>query len=124
MFVGLFGLILALQTTSIVRFRGLQQMILPTMVIFALGLLGSGWKTAKGRGSAAFVGAIVAAFYALLAVVWLVYSVANQLFSLVALFLGPASLVAAILTALAIRPGRKADDARERLRAQGMDVGA
>ena len=124
MFVGLFGLVLALQTSSIVQFRGLQQLILPTMVLFALLLLGTGWKTLKGRGSAAFVGAILAAFYGLLGLVWLVYSFSNALFSLVALFLGPASLVAAILTALAVGAGRRADDARERLRAQGMDVGS
>ncbi len=124
MFVGLFGLVLALQTSSIVRFRGLQQLILPTMILFASVLLVTGWKTTKGRGSAAFVGTFVAGFYALLAIAWLVYSFSNSLFSVVAVFLGPASLVAAILTALAIGPGRKADDARERLRAQGMDVGA
>lgn len=124
MFVGLFGLVLALQTTSIVRFRGLQQLILPTMVLGAVVLLGTGWKTLKGRGTAAFVGAFVGAFYGLLGLAWLVYSFANALFSLVALFIGPASIAAAILSALAISAGRKADDARERLRAQGMDVGA
>ena len=70
------------------------------------------------------MGAILAAFYGLLGLVWLVYSFSNALFSLVALFLGPASLVAAILTALAVGAGRRADDARERLRAQGMDVGS
>lgn len=124
MFIGLFGLVLALQTSSIVRFRGLQQLILPTMILGALALLGLGWKTLKGRGTAAFVGAFVAAFYGLLGLAWLVYSFSNALFSLVALFLGPASIVAAVLSALAISAGRRADDARDRLRAQGMDVGA
>ena len=124
MFVGLFGLVLALQTSSIVRFRGLQQLILPTMIVGAVALLGLGWKTTKGRGTPAFVGTFVAASYGLLGLAWLVYSFANALFSLVALFLGPASIVAAILSALAIGAGRKADDARERLRAHGLDAGA
>ena len=124
MFVGLFGLVLAAQTAGIVAFRGVMVIILPAMILFASVMLVAGWKTFKGRGVAALTGAIVGGIYGLLGIAWLVFSVMESLFSLVALFLGPATIAAAALSALAVGPGKKADDARERLRAQGLDAGS
>lgn len=123
MFVGLFGLVLAAQTAGIVRLEGYLVVVLVVMTTLAATLLVAGWKTTKGRGTAALIGAIASALNGLLGLAWLVFSFSHALFSLVALFLGPASIGAAVLAALVIGRGRHADDARERLAAQGFSSG-
>jgi hypothetical protein len=124
MFIGLFGLILALQTSSMARLRPEILLVLAVMVGLGGTLLISGWATAKGRGAGSLVGAIAAGVQGVLGFAWLVFSVSHGLFSLVALCLPFVGISTAIVSALTVRQGQRADDARERLRAQGFDAGS
>lgn len=124
LFVGLFGLILALQTFGMALLRPEIIAILAVMVALGVTLLVSGWFTTKGRGAGSLVGTITAGLQGVLGLAWLVFSFTHGLFSLVALCLPFVALSTAVVSALTIRQGQRADDARERLRAQGFDAGA
>jgi hypothetical protein len=60
---------------------------------------------------------------AITSTVWLVFSVAHGLFSLVALGAPLGSVAAIVLAVLSVGPSQRATSARERLKAQGMNLG-
>jgi hypothetical protein len=124
LFVGLFGLILALQTFGMARLRTEILIVLAVMVALGASLLVSGWATTRGRGAGSLVGAVAGGLQGVLGLGWLVFSFSHGLFSLVALFLPFAALAAAVFSGLSLPQGIRADDARARLRAQGFDAGS
>jgi hypothetical protein len=93
--------------------------------MFAVGMGGAvlGFYLTRGRGRAAVSGTVLAGVSFFLLAAWVGFSLYNGLLSLLAISLLPLSLLAGTFCALSISWARRADQARERLRAQGLDPG-
>jgi hypothetical protein len=76
------------------------------------------------RGRAALVGTFVAAATFVGSATWFVFAMLNGLFTLLGLMIPGLALLATALVATSISRSKRADEARERLRAQGLDIGA
>jgi|GEM_PF-1986193 len=120
---GVLTLVLCLQTALAVRFDALTTPIV--LLMFALGLSGVllGFQLTRGSGKAAVSGVVLSAVSFFLFAAWVAFSLYNGLLSLLALALLPLSLLAATFCGLSVSWARRADQARERLRAQGLDLG-
>jgi hypothetical protein len=122
--LGVLTLVLCLQTVLVVgRYNSLTIPII--FIMFALGVICSvlGFQITRGSGKAAQVGTGVAGLTFVLAGAWFVFGILHNLVSLLALLLMPIAVTALLFSALSIGWARRADQARERLRAQGLDSG-
>ena len=121
--LGVLTLVLCLQTSLVVRFNAISTPIV--LLMFAIGLSSAllGYYLTRGSGRAAVSGTVLAGVSFFLLATWVGFSLYNGLFSLLAISLLPLSLLAATFSALSISWARRADQARERLRAQGLDLG-
>jgi hypothetical protein len=120
---GVLTLVLCLQTALAVRFDAITTPIVLSM--FALGLSGAllGFYLTRGSGKAAVSGVVLTCVSFFLFAAWVGFSLYNGLLSLLAISLLPLSLLAATFCGLSVSWARRADRARERLRAQGLDLG-
>jgi len=120
---GVLTLVLCLQTALAVRFTAITTPIV--LLMFALGLSGAwlGFKLTRGSGKAAVSGVVLTGVSFFLLAAWVGFSLYNGLLSLLAISLLPLSLLAALFCGLSVSWARRADQARERLRAQGLDLG-
>jgi len=121
--LGVLTLVLCLQTSLAVRFTVVSTPIV--LLMFAVGLACAllGFYLTRGSGRAAVAGTVLAGASFFLLAGWVGFSLYNGLLSLLALLLLPLSLLAATFGALSMSWARRADLARERLRAQGLDLG-
>jgi hypothetical protein len=120
---GVLTLVLCLQTALAVRLDVITTPIV--LLMFALGLSGAllGFYLTRGSGKAAVSGVVLTGVSFFLIAAWVGFSFSHGLFSLLALSLLPLSLLAATFCGLSVSWARRADLARERLRAQGLDLG-
>ena len=121
--LGVLTLVLCLQTSLAVRLNAISTPIVLFMFVDGLTCALLGFYLTRGSGRAAVSGTVFAGLTFLLLVIWVGFSLFNGLLSLLSLSLLPLSLLAATLCALSISWARRADQARERLRAQGLDLG-
>jgi hypothetical protein len=121
--LGVLTLVLCLQTSLVVRFNAISTPIV--LVMFACGLACAwvGYSLTRGSGKAAVSGTVLAVVSFFLLATWVGFSLYNGLLSLLSISLLPLSLLAATFSGLSISWARRADQARERLRAQGFDLG-
>ena len=122
--LGVLTLILGLQTVLVVR-RYEPLLITVIVIMFTLGL-GSAWlgfQTTRGSGTATIAGIGFAIVTFVLSGAWFVYALVHNVVSLLALGLLPLAVTAILFGALSIGWAKRADVARERLRAQGLDAG-
>lgn len=124
MVAGLFTLVLAAQTATMLLLRGVVLLILAAMFSLGTAALVLGWKVTRMRGWAALAGSIVSAALCIAALAWLVFSFLNGVFSLLAIGIVPLSGLACALSGLCIDRCQKADIARARLKEDGLDVGS
>ncbi|HEY2512809.1 MAG TPA: hypothetical protein VGI39_18210 [Polyangiaceae bacterium] len=75
------------------------------------------------RSWAAVGGMAVGLLMAAASASWLFFSVTNGLIVLMAIWTPPGALLAVALCAAALTPCRRAEEARQRLAAQGLDLG-
>lgn len=120
---GFFTGLLGVQSASLLRFRGLGAIAVGVMLTLGLTTLVCGWKVARMRGWAALGGTLCAASIALMGLAWVVYLLAHGVISLLAVAIVPLAAIAALLGALVIGSGRRADAARRRLRDAGLEAG-
>lgn len=120
---GVLTLVLCLQTALAVRFTAITTPIVSLM--FTLGLAATllGYYLTRGSGKAAIFGVVLTGVSFFLLAGWVAFSLYNGLLSLLAIALLPLSLLAATFCGLSVSWARRADQARERLRAQGLDLG-
>ncbi|MFO0660992.1 MAG: hypothetical protein U0165_14345 [Polyangiaceae bacterium] len=123
MLAGLFMLVLAAQTATMLFFDTVVIATLSAMVLLGGSSLVLGWNVSRMRGWAALSGPIIAAVQCIAALGWLVFSFTHGVFSLLAIAIIPLSGLACVLSGLCIDRCHKADLARGRLRAEGLDVG-
>jgi hypothetical protein len=121
--LGVLTLVLCLQTSLAVRFTAISIPIV--LLMFAVGLCAAllGFYLTRGSGKAAVSGTALAGVSFFLLAGWVGFSLYIGLLSLLAIGLLPLSLLAATFCALSVSWARRADLARERLRAQGLDLG-
>lgn len=118
-FVGLSGL----QLVGIVFYRHPILNALPwTLMISGVALIVIAARVFRARAWAAIAGVVIAPALALLLGFWAIYSF-GDVFSCVLMLAIPLTLIATGLGALAIGPVRRATEARERLDAQGFNLG-
>ncbi|HEY4157179.1 MAG TPA: hypothetical protein VGM29_03745 [Polyangiaceae bacterium] len=122
--LGVLTLVLCLQTVLVVgRYNSLTVPIISAMFLLGASCAVLGFQITRGSGKAAVLGAGFASITCLGAGGWFVFGIFNNLFSLLALMLMPIAVTAILFVALSIGWARRADLARERLRAQGLDSG-
>lgn len=121
--LGVLTLVLCLQTALAVVFNAIGTPIV--VLMFAVGLASAvfGFYLTRGSGKAALSGTVLAGASFFLLAAWVAFSLFNGLLSLLAIALVPLSLLSATFCGLSIPWARRADLARERLRAQGLDLG-
>ena len=122
--LGVLALVLCLQTVLVVgRYDLLTIPIIAVMFVLGSTCSVLGFQLTRGSGRAAVLGAVLAGVTFVLSGSWFVFGLMNNLVSVLALMLEPLSVVAVVFSALSITWARKADAARERLRAHGLDSG-
>ena len=123
MLAGFFTALLGVQSLLVLRFEGLAVAVVVVQLLLGIATFGLGVGVVRVRGWAAIGGTVSAALMALCGVVYLVLALLGGLFSLLAVGVVPLAAIAALVAALNIGPGRRADAARERLRDQGLETG-
>jgi hypothetical protein len=120
---GVLGLVLALQGFVFLQLRGVYALSEP--IFAALGALGifAAARLASMRGLGALLAVIGGGLLSLAALIWFVVAMLGGVFILLAIALVPIAGIAAGLGAANLQTARKADAARSRLRAQGLDAG-
>ena len=122
--LGVLTLVLGLQTVLVVaRYDSLTVPIISLMFALGVACAALGFRITRGSGKAALMGTVIAGVTLLLAGAWFVFGVFHNLFSMLALMLMPIAVTALLFSGLSIGWARRADEARERLRAQGLDSG-
>ena len=122
--LGVLTLVLGLQTVLVVaRYDSLTTPII--VIMFALGGTCSalGFQITRGSGKATLTGTAVASVTFVLAGAWFVFGILHNLLSLLALLLMPIAVTALLFSVSSLGWARRADGARARLRAQGLDSG-
>ena len=116
--VGIVGLqMLGFQTTGLFSFVG------PVALILSGGCVFSGWGVVRGRARSADLGIVLGLVTGLFALAWFVLAFLSGLVSPVSLAVLPLAFMATLLIWRRLKDIKKIDEARERLRAQGLDAG-
>ncbi len=120
---GVLGLVIALQGFAIISLRGVYQ--LSEVVFGLLGALGifAAARFSAMRGIGARLTAGVGLALAVCGLGWFVIALLGGVFIMLALAVVPVAGVAAGLAFVNLGATRRADAARSRLRAQGLDAG-
>jgi hypothetical protein len=105
------------------RTTGFFSLVGPFALMLSGGCVFAGWGVVRGRARAARFGLGLGAVTALFAFAWVVLAFLNGVISPISMLAIPLSVTAATLIAVGLKAVRKIDEARERLRAQGLDAG-
>jgi len=119
---GVFECVLAAQTVALLR--GVLQ--LPVAgTLFALGvvIVYAGARVSRGSGKGAIAAVVAASFSTAVTCAWFLYTIVNGVVSPLAFFVMMLSIVTIATSAVALPKLRKIDEARARLRAEGLDAG-
>ncbi|HEX6274181.1 MAG TPA: hypothetical protein VFZ53_14130 [Polyangiaceae bacterium] len=116
--MGIVGLqALALRTT------GLFSLVGPIALMLSGGCVFAGWGVVRGRARAALFGLGLGGVTALFAFAWVVVAFLNGVISPISMLAIPLAITATTLIAVGLKAVRRIDEARERLRTQGLDAG-
>jgi hypothetical protein len=121
--LGVFTLLLGVQTLSNMRFASWHVVLPILMLPLGAGSAVSGWSLSRGRGWAAIAMTALAPLTGLFVSVWTVLALTWGYFSLLSPMVAFAALVTLLLAALSIGVCRRSDRARAQLLAQGFDLG-
>jgi hypothetical protein len=105
------------------RTTGFFSLVGPIALVLSGGCVFAGWGVVRGRARAASFGLGLGSVTALFALVWVVLAFLNGVVSPISMLAIPLSITATTLIAVGLTAVRKIDEARERLRAQGLDAG-
>ena len=120
---GLCTVLTGLQTVTSIRLDGLwEAMPFAQLGLGALAIL-IAFIVGRMRLWATHVGLVVSVLLTIVNGAWSIFSVGGGVFSLIALMAAGASCVSVPFVALSIAPCRRATEARERLRKDGLDPG-
>lgn len=120
---GVFSFILALQSGVILQVRGIYQAVTPLFVLLGAGAILAGYRLARMRPGAAWFAVAAAAGVGLASLGWFIVAALSGVVLYLALLLAPlagGAVLAATGCTLALE---RAAQARQRLRAEGLDSG-
>lgn len=103
---------------------GAYQLVGPVAMMLSGGCVFFGWGTVRARLAAAKLGLAIGAATFVFACAWIVLAGLHGTISFMAVAVVPLSSVAFVVLRREMAAIRKIDEARERLRAQGLDAGA
>jgi hypothetical protein len=103
---------------------GAYQLVGPIAMMLSGGCVFFGWGTVRARLAAAKLGLVIGAVTFILALGWIMLAVMHGTLSFITLAVVPLSSVAYVVLRRELPQIKRIDDARERLRAQGLDAGA
>jgi len=116
--MGIVGLqALALRTT------GLFSLVGPIALMLSGGCVFAGWGVVRGRARSALFGLGLGGVTALFALAWVVVAFLNGVITPISMLAIPLAITATTLIAVGLKAVRRVDEARERLRTQGLDAG-
>jgi hypothetical protein len=120
---GILLVLLCAQTASLLPLN-----LETTPIIGGMGVAGAlsifaATRVARLYTAGAWLGVIVGGVASLSGLAWLLFSVIGGLFSLLALAAPPIALLSTLATVLVLPRAQRAEAARERLRAAGLDLG-
>lgn len=104
-------------------FAGMFAVVPYVQIALGVAVAVMGWMLNRGRGWAAIAGSVCAGVMALFNTLWIVWALSNGYFTLMSLIVIPFAVGGSVLAALAVRPCQRADAARARLAAEGLDLG-
>jgi hypothetical protein len=120
---GLCAALTGLQALLFFRLAGPLQLAGPLWLILGGGCVFFGWGVVRGRASAALAGLVVGGITCLVALAWIGLALMNGVLSFISLANLPLSGLGTGLIAAGFKQVKAIDQARERLRAQGLDAG-
>jgi hypothetical protein len=103
---------------------GAYQLVGPLAMMLSGGCVFFGWGTVRARLPAAKLGLAVGAATFVFACGWIILAFTHGTISFVALAVVPLSSVSYVVLRRELPQIRRVDEARQRLRAQGLDAGA
>jgi hypothetical protein len=115
--------ITGLQLMLVFMLRGAYQFVGPLAVMLSGGCVFFGWGTVRARLPAAKLGLVVGASTFVFAFGWIILAFMHGTISFIALAVVPLSSVSYVVLRRELAKIRQIDDARKRLRAQGLDAG-
>jgi putative effector of murein hydrolase len=115
--------VLGLQTFVNIRLVGLFAVAPFVQLLFGAGLAVSGWMLSRGRGWAAISSAALGALTVLSTIVFSVTALFGGYVTLMPVFVIISGVAGAIMAGVSIGECLRGDKARERLAAQGLDMG-
>lgn len=121
--LGVFTALLGAQSLSNLRFVSWHWLVPAAMLPLAVGAGVSGWKLSRARGWAAIATTALSIVIGLWVSGWTVLALTFGYFSMLSPMVALASFLTALLSVLSIGPCRRADAARARLLADGLDLG-
>jgi hypothetical protein len=122
-FAGVLSLVLALQAGAVLEVRGAFQLAVVLFAVCGLGGVVSGFRLTRLLGGSALLTTGFASLTLLSALGWFVVALMNGVLILLALPIVPIAGAAAITSFANRELVARADVARSRLRAQGLDLG-
>lgn len=117
------ALVLALQGFAVIGLRGVYQLSEPWFALLGAVGVWAAARLASMRAQGAWLTAVLGAVLSLSGLAWFVVTLLGGVLIVLALVLAPVGAAAAFLGIVNLAPTRKADAARARLRAQGLDAG-
>ncbi len=123
MLAGVLTLVLAVQAGAVLQVRGAYQLAVVLFAVCGLGAIVSGFRLTRLLGGSALLTTGFACMTLLSALAWFVVALMNGVLVLLALPIVPVAGAAAITAFTSRALVERADAARSRLRAQGLDLG-
>ena len=119
------GLLTALTGVQLLlsRIVGALAIVPYVLVLLGVATIGVGWMAGRARWWAATAGLALAVALTLVNLGWFVYAFAGGIYSCMSMVSVPVSIGASVAMVFTLTPVRRATEARERMRAQGLDVG-
>jgi hypothetical protein len=120
---GVCALVNGLQLLLFLLLPGMLRIVGGVALALGVACIASGWGVVRGRFGAAICAVGAASVTALGGAAWIVYALFHGMVSLTALALLSLSAVSIFVVTLALKDIKRIEDARARLRAQGLDGG-
>lgn len=120
---GVFTVVLGLQTLVNVRLIGVFAVAPFAQLLFGVALAVGGWMLSRGRGWAAIASTVLAALTVLATLAFAVTALVGGYVTFMPVFVIIGGVAGAVMAGLSIGECLRADRARERLQAQGLDLG-
>jgi hypothetical protein len=120
---GVFTALIGLQIWGVLTVVGPIKLVAPVALALGVGAMVLGAGVARARLVSASIGLGLAPVIGLFALVWAVFALLNGVLSMVSLAVLPLAGLSTLLIATSRARVKRVEEARQRLREQGLDAG-